>query len=125
MRVTFSIVTFSLHHLQHFLYTINNNRSEVEYTERNGKAVKIVTTYKQKTVVKSSNKYVENRKRNWQPFGRCTDPELHADYGSNKPVRAEENVVLEVNKEKQMKQVGRVDLVGLRGGFRVTGFRVF
>lgn len=79
----------------------------MEYTERNGKAVKITTTYKQKRVVKKSNRFIDERKL-WQPFGRCHDPspDAHVDYGPNKPVRAEEEVTLEVNKEKQMKQLG-------------------
>ena len=82
-------------------------RVEVQYTEREGKAVKITTTYKQKQMVTKSNKHIEERKLNWKPFGRCHDPLLYADYGSNKPIRAEENVVLEMNREKQMKAAGQ------------------
>ncbi|CAD7923370.1 unnamed protein product [Amoebophrya sp. A120] len=81
-------------------------RTEVEYTERNGKAVKLITTYQQKKVIKKSNKFVDERKK-WKPFGPCTDPAKFADYGGNKPVRAEEEVQIEMNKEKQMKALGQ------------------
>ncbi|CAD7930217.1 unnamed protein product [Amoebophrya sp. A25] len=81
-------------------------RTEVEYTERNGKAVKLVTTYKQKKVTKKSNEHVDRRKK-WAPFGNCTDPTKYSDYGGNKPVRAEEEVKIELNKEKQLKAIGQ------------------
>ena len=83
---------------------------EIEYAERNGKAVKLVTTYKQKKVTKKSNEHVERRK-NWKPFGNCIDPTKYSDYGSNKPVRAEEEVKVELNKEKQMKALGTVSFL--------------
>eukprot|EP00392_Amoebophrya_sp_AT5.2_P009815 g9843.t1 len=83
-------------------------RTEVEFTERNGKAVKVTTSYKLKHVVKKSNKFVEERK-SWMPFGPCTDVTKYSDYGSNKPIRAEEDLQIEMNKEKQMKALGQDD----------------
>eukprot|EP00392_Amoebophrya_sp_AT5.2_P017214 g17542.t1 len=83
-------------------------RMEVEFTERNGKAVKVTTTYKLKQMVKKSNKFVEERK-SWKPFGPCTDVNKYSDYGSNKPIRAEEDLQIDMNKEKAMKALGQDD----------------
>jgi hypothetical protein len=40
-------------------------------------------------------------------FGKCHMAEYAGDYGSNSAVRAEEDVQLEMNKEKTMRQIGK------------------
>lgn len=80
-------------------------RTETEYTDRGGVAYKITTKYKQKTVWTKSNEFIDERKK-WRPFSKCHNPELVSDYGPNRPVRSDEEVALEMNKEKAMKAVG-------------------
>lgn len=83
-------------------------RTATEYFERDGKAIKVTSQIREKRVTKKSNKFVDER-RKWDPFGPSTDPANIAEYGSNKPVRAEEDHGLELNKERKMKNLGEDD----------------
>jgi len=80
-------------------------RTQYEYQERNGQAVKITTTLKQKKATKKTNRFIEER-RLWKGFGGCMDPAMFSEYGSNKPVRSDEEIKIEMNKEKAMKAIG-------------------
>jgi len=76
-----------------------------EYLERDGKAIKKTTTIKTTTVTRKSNRFVEARKQ-WKQFGKSFAEGADADYGPNKPVKSDDEIFLEMNKEKKMKQTG-------------------
>lgn len=83
----------------------NNTRTETGYGERDGKAIKIVKVYKQKRVVRRLNDAIRERKL-WAMFGKCKDKEFQEEFGKNTPIQAEEEVRMEMNKEKQLKSSG-------------------
>jgi len=88
-----------------------SDRVEVEYQERNGQAVKITKTFKQKRVSKWTNPFVQERAR-WFPspacFGKCKDPKFEETFGKNTPVvnNGETEVKLEIDESRARRQIG-------------------
>lgn len=90
--------------------TSGNRRVETEYVERDGEAVKITKTFKQRQVVRRSNDFILQR-REWHTakFGKCQKEEFQIEFGRNTPVRSDEILSMEMNKKEALKATGAED----------------